>query len=163
MSISLSHEGVFTIIKHSLKYLTQYICGVLVQNNDSITAIPVFHSLPLHPIMDMAAELLLTAMNEKRQKIIGVYYGNEVNADKGIPAAISSFASLFGNDIPLVRVDSISTFSGTDAGEFLVMVSPPKQKVTSDTVSSEEIQEGIRTGIIDFEDFMDDPSQRWLL
>ena len=43
-------------------------------------------------------------MNEKRQKIIGVYYGNEVKADKGIPAAISSFAVLLGNDIPLIRV-----------------------------------------------------------
>ena len=43
------------------------------------------------------------------------------------------------------------------------MVSPPKQKLTSDAITSEEIQKGIDEGVIDFEDFMDDPSQRWLL
>ena len=64
MSISLSKEATISILVHSSKYSGSYICGVLFKKesdsrSESATEIiPLFHSLPLLPLSETAADLV---------------------------------------------------------------------------------------------------------
>ncbi|KAJ3056959.1 hypothetical protein HK097_002337 [Rhizophlyctis rosea] len=112
------------LILHAAKYPLQPVAGILIgikTDGPSVTitdALPLFHSHPLSPNIEIALQQADTYSSQTSQQIVGVYSANEIASDKNVAPAIGKLAAkvdeiLVGGSV-LLQVDPTKVSSSDD-------------------------------------------------
>ncbi|KAJ3282380.1 hypothetical protein HK104_010919 [Borealophlyctis nickersoniae] len=97
-TFTLSQLPYAKLLFHAAKYAVNPVCGVLVGSrngrNVAITdAIPLFHSHPLAPSVEIALHQVDIYCSSTGQSIVGFYCANESTAEQGVVPAMAKIAA----------------------------------------------------------------------
>lgn len=141
---------------HSQKYPFSPVFGVfLSEGGESVDALPLSHSYPLGPLIELFMHQVDQLALDRGQHVSGVYFSNELGTDD----SLSRYAELLADCISR-NAEKQSIFIYRLEGE---VYENRKGTWETSTASIElpKANETAKNGIIDFEEYLSNPSMDW--
>ncbi|GAM21870.1 hypothetical protein SAMD00019534_050450, partial [Acytostelium subglobosum LB1] len=182
--ISITLDALIKIHSHSFKYCTHAVNGVLLgkvaKSSLTITdVIPLFHSMTLTPMFEVAMIQIEEYCNINQIDMIGYYHANENTHDKEMEPISKKVADRLYNELSSMCFISITEITqdnqlglipigrATD-GQWVKNEDKQLKLTDSDagTTPKQAIQAVVKAGkerlFNDFEDYLNNPTLDWL-
>ncbi|KAI8920886.1 hypothetical protein DFJ77DRAFT_139768 [Powellomyces hirtus] len=184
LTYRLSALAYLKLVLHSAKYSVNQVCGVLIGRKVSnaadaavevTDAIPLFHSHPLAPMLEVAMQQVQAYCDQKSLQIVGLYAANQSLANKDVSPTTAKIASKIEDNLGyaalLLMLDASKLEDGNDkavtpysqtSGGWTVLQSnhliPPIQRIDLPQIISDRTYNELH----DFDNHLDNIKLDWL-
>ncbi|KAI9011028.1 hypothetical protein BC832DRAFT_319678 [Gaertneriomyces semiglobifer] len=184
---TLSPSAHLRLHLHSFKYSTTPVIGLLIGTPPSpsqsstveIThALPLFHTAPLLPSLDIAFNLVDTYLSNKNLSIVGVYAGNTAKNDTTPSTVVKRIADrveqVLGGGAVIVMIDAVGFGTKPNAGGVIPYVSAStsswsglaRAQFEAPSAANGQLKNAVAERqyerVIDFDEHLDDVSLNWI-
>ncbi|KAI8818199.1 uncharacterized protein EV422DRAFT_539034 [Fimicolochytrium jonesii] len=170
------------LVLHATKYAVSGVTGVLIgtkaaDDNIEVTdAIPLFHSHPLAPTLEVALQQIQIHCNQLSLAVVGFYCANQLESDKEVSPVVAKIATkiddnLGGGALLLVwdsakfrseKSFAVTPRTLTSGGSWTLLQSNYLLPATPSIDVSPFIKQRLYEHIADFDNHLDDTKLDWL-